>query len=140
MKLREIASLLNCQLHGEGDIEISGVAGLEQAAPGQLTFLANSKYAPKVKETRASAILVQKPLRNSEIASLVSSNPYHDFARALELFYQPPRPSPGIHPLSSIAASATIGPNAFIGAFVSIGHGIEIVGCNLDKAALLKFG
>lgn len=126
MKLREIASSLNCDLHGDGEIEITGVAGLEQARPGHLTFLANSKYAPKVKHTRASAILTQHPVHNAGIASLVSENPYHDFARALELFYRPPRPPPGIHPMSSVAASARIGPNASIAAFAVVGEGVTI--------------
>ena len=58
MELREIANTLGCRLEGDGSLEITGVAGMEQATPGELTFLANPKYAPKVKHTRASAILV----------------------------------------------------------------------------------
>ena len=54
MKLSHIAQALACELHGDGDIEISGVAGLEHAGPAQLTFLANMKYAPKVRNTRAA--------------------------------------------------------------------------------------
>ncbi len=68
---------------------------MERAGPNELTFLANPKYAPKVKDTRAGAILVKQPLAQPQPASLVSANPYHDFARALALFYQPPRPKPG---------------------------------------------
>src|SRR5690242_20409703 len=100
MKLRDLAGLLGCRFEGDGEIEIHGVAGMEHAAPGHLTFLANPKYAPKVRHTRASAILVSEPLTGLEIASLVSENPYLDFARALALFYQPPRPAPGVHPLA----------------------------------------
>src|SRR5215471_15071602 len=100
MKLQAIADELGCRLEGDGDLEISGVAGMEHAGAGHLTFLANPKYAPKVKNTRASAILVTEALKGMEIASLVSGNPYLDFARALALFYQPPRPAPGIHPLA----------------------------------------
>src|ERR1035438_6630364 len=58
MKLRQIADALGCLLAGDGELEIVGVAGLEQASAGHLTFLANPKYAPKVKHTKASAILV----------------------------------------------------------------------------------
>ena len=101
MKLSEIASRLNCELLGDGEIEITGVAGMEHAGPGELTFLANPKYAPKVKHTRAAAILVAEPVKDHPIASLVSANPYLDFARALEFFYQPPSPAPGIHPWRS---------------------------------------
>jgi UDP-3-O-[3-hydroxymyristoyl] glucosamine N-acyltransferase len=95
---------------------------MEHAAPGQLTFLANPTYAPKVKQTRASAILIQEPVRDLPMASVVSANPYVDFARALELFYQPPRPAPGIHPLAYVAATATVGENASIGPFAVVGE------------------
>ena len=95
MKLREIADALGCRLEGDGELEISGVSGMDHAGPGQLTFLANPKYAPKVKHTRASAILASESLKEMEIACLVSQNPYLDFARTLAMFYQAPRPAPG---------------------------------------------
>src|SRR5215469_3486966 len=126
MLLRHLASQLGCELLGDGDIEITGVAGMEHATPGQMTFLANLTYAPKVKQTKASAILVSEPVRDAPIASLVSSNPYLDFARALELFYQPPRPAPGIHPMAAVAASAHIGDNAAIGPFAVVGERVTI--------------
>lgn len=122
MRLSELASALGCELRGDGTLEITGVAGMEQATPSQLTFLANPKYAPKVKHTRAAAVLVQTFLEDVPAAQLISSNPYLDFARALALFYQPPRPAPGIHPQASIAPTATIGENASIGAFAVVGE------------------
>ncbi len=126
MKLREIASRLGCELHGDPEIDITGVAGMEHAGPTELTFLANPKYAPKVKHSRAAAIVVAEPVRDHPIASLVSSNPYLDFARAVELFYCPPRPAPGIHPQASIATSAVIGEGAAIGAFAVVGENVTI--------------
>jgi UDP-3-O-[3-hydroxymyristoyl] glucosamine N-acyltransferase len=99
---------------------------MEHARPGELTFLANPKYAPKVRHTQASAILVTAPLENLSIACLVSENPYLDFARTLEFFYQPPRPAPGIHPLASIALSARVGENASIGPFCVVGERASI--------------
>ena len=98
---------------------------MEQAGPNELTFLANPKYAHKVKDTRAGAILISEPAQGS-IASLVSTNPYLDFARALELFYQAPRPCPGIHPLASVAATARIGENASVGPFAVVGERVTI--------------
>ena len=121
MKLREIAAALGCRLEGDGEQEVAGVAGMEHAVPGQLTFLANPKYAHKVKHTQASAILVSEPLAGLPIASLVSENPYLDFARALALFYQPPRPEPGVHPLAYVAPDAAVGENCSIGPFVVVG-------------------
>jgi UDP-3-O-[3-hydroxymyristoyl] glucosamine N-acyltransferase len=126
MKLRDLASALGCELTGDGQIEITGVAGMEHAAAGELTFLANPKYAHKVKHTRASAILANQPFRDLPIASLVSSNPYLDFAKALAFFYQPPRPRPGIHPLALIAETARIGGGASVGPFTVVGERVLI--------------
>jgi UDP-3-O-[3-hydroxymyristoyl] glucosamine N-acyltransferase len=126
MRLREIAGALGCRLAGDGEIEIRGVAGMEHASAGQLTFLANPKYAHKVKHTKASAILVAEAVPGMEIACLVSENPYLDFARALALFYQPPRPAPGIHPQASVAATATIGENCSIGPFAVLGEHVKV--------------
>ncbi len=127
MKLSRIAQTLGCELHGDGDLDITGVAGLEQAGPSQLTFLANLKYAPKVRHTRASAILSTEP--HSQLATLVSANPYLDFARALALFYQPPKPAPGIHSSAAIAPTARIGEGASVGPYVVVGERV-IIGRN----------
>ncbi len=120
MRLRDIAARLDCELSGDGEIEITGVAGMEHAGPAELTFLANPKYAHKVKHARAGAILVAEPLRDEQMPYLISRNPYLDFARALELFYQPPRPAPGIHPLAFVAETATVGEGASIGPFAVV--------------------
>ena len=124
MTLNELAAALGCAPEGDGSIEISGVRTLEQAGPGHLTFLANPKYGPKLKLTRASAVLASKPVPG--IATLISSNPYLDFARALVHFYRAPRPPAGIHPSAAIAATASIGSGASIGAFVAIGENVTI--------------
>jgi len=125
MRISELAASLGCTVAECGpDVELTGVRGLEQAGPGHLTFLSNSKYAPKLKLTQASAVLATKPVEG--VATLISTNPYYDYARALELFYQPPRPSPGIHPSAAIAQTATIGEGAHIGAFVAIGEHVVI--------------
>jgi UDP-3-O-[3-hydroxymyristoyl] glucosamine N-acyltransferase len=126
MKLKDVATALGCAFEGDGDIEIAGIAGMEHAGPDQLTFLANPKYAHKVKNTRAAAIVVSQPISGVPIASVISQNPYLDFARALALFYQPPRPAPGIHHLAFVDESATIGENASIGPFVYVGPQVEI--------------
>jgi UDP-3-O-[3-hydroxymyristoyl] glucosamine N-acyltransferase len=126
MTLAELAARLGCELRGAGEAEIRGVAGMEYAAADQITFLANPKYAHKVKHTGAGAIIVHPSAPELPIPALLSSNPYLDFARALELFYQPPVPPPGIHPTAVIAASARIGENASIGPFCVIGENVTI--------------
>lgn len=141
MRLGELAHQLGAVLHGDAELEIHGVAGMEHAGPGQLTFLANPKYAPKVKNTQASAILVTQPVTDMPIASLVSANPYHDFARALELFYQPPRPAPGIHPLAFVDPTATVGPGASIAPFAYVGPRVTIgARCTLFPHAVVYEG
>ena len=125
MELRQIAAALGCEVHGDASLEITGVAGMEKARPGQLTFLANPKYAHKVKHSAAGAILVSQPLKDLPITSVVSSNPYLDFARALAMFYQPPMPEPGIHSLAFVHETAIIGENASIGPFASIGRNVS---------------
>src|ERR1700730_427665 len=124
--LRDLAARLGCELRGDPDVEITGVAGMEQAGPTEITFLANPKYAPKLRHTQAAAVLVSEALEETKPASLVSRNPYHDFARALALFYQPPRPAPGIHPHAFVAPSAVIGENCSIGPFAVIGERVTL--------------
>lgn len=126
LSVAQLSQLLGCQLQGPGDLEIRGVNTIEKAGPGEITFLANMKYAPKVKECRASAIIAAEPIKDFAGATLVSSNPYHDFARALAQFYQAPKPAPGIHPLASIAKTAAIGANPSIGPFAVVGERVTI--------------
>jgi UDP-3-O-[3-hydroxymyristoyl] glucosamine N-acyltransferase len=126
MYLSDLAATLGCELYGDGSIDITGVAGIEQAGATEITSLHNPKYAPKVKYTRAAAILVKTFLEGIGPAQLLSKNPYLDFARALELFYQPPGPAPGIHPLAYVAVTARVGENASIGPFAVVGENVII--------------
>jgi UDP-3-O-[3-hydroxymyristoyl] glucosamine N-acyltransferase len=127
MKLADIASALGARLeNGSPDTKIKGVAGIEQAGPGQITFVANPKYAAAAKTTRASAVIVEEDFPAIGAAMLRSKNPYLAFARCIELFYQPPRYAPGVHPTAVVHASARIGSNAHVGAYVVIDEGVEI--------------
>lgn len=126
MKLIELAGHLGCKLIGDGTIEIEGMAGLESATAKEATFLSNPRYASLVAETRAGAIIVGRELESPAPAQLISSNPYLDFARALELFYQAPKATPGIHAAAVIAGSAQIGRNPSIGPYVVVGDEVVI--------------
>jgi UDP-3-O-[3-hydroxymyristoyl] glucosamine N-acyltransferase len=132
MKLSEVAQKLGCRLEGAPDIEIRGIAGMEHAEPGQLTFLANRRYFPLLKSTRASAVLVEEGIAierspdSPPLAALRSANPYLAFAHAIELFYQAPRYAPGIHPTAIIAKSARIGVGAHIGPYCHVDEDVEI--------------
>jgi len=133
MKLEDLARELGAECRGPADLEITGVAGIEDAGPGQLTFLSNRKYASFVRTTQASAILVQPDFAEIVTATLRTPNPYLAFARAVGLFYQPPAYALGIHPTAVIDATAVIGKDTHIGAYVVVGEGV-VLG---DRATLL---
>jgi len=132
MQLAELAQTLNSRLDGPPDLEITGVAGIEHAGSGQLTFLANRKYFGLLKTTRASAVLIEENVAierdasQPSLAALRCANPYLAFAKAIELFYQPPRYAPGIHATAIIANTAKIGPGAHIGPYCYIDEEAEI--------------
>ena len=126
MKLTDIAARLDCVLKGDGDVEITGVTGIEEAAAGHLTFVSNPKYAGKARTTKASAVIVSLDFPDIDSATLRSGNPYLTFARAVELFYEAPRPAPGIDTSARIAASAQIGSGASIGPYVVIEDDVQI--------------
>ncbi len=116
MKLAQIASVLGARLeNGAPETEITGVAGIEEAGAGQITFVANLKYAAMAKTTSASAVIVNEDFPAIAAATLRSSNPDLAFARAGELFYKPPQYAPGIHPTAVIHNAARIGGSAHIG-------------------------
>src|SRR6202041_1045492 len=126
MRLGEIAKQLGCEVDGDASLEISGVAGIEEAEPGELTFLVNRKYRPALETTRASAIFVAKDSGPVRIAALRSANPYLDFARAIELFHPAPRFTAQIHPTAVIAMTAKIAPGAHVGPYCFVDEGVEI--------------
>ncbi|MGH9314300.1 MAG: UDP-3-O-(3-hydroxymyristoyl)glucosamine N-acyltransferase [Vicinamibacterales bacterium] len=126
MTLSELAHRLDCRLEGDGAIDITGVAGLEQAKPGDLTFFSNPKYATALGATRASAVIAADGAPAPACAVLRSPHPYLAFAKAVEILAPPMRPKPGLHPLASVGAGATLGDGVSIGPFVAIGDGASI--------------
>lgn len=126
MKLGEIAAKLGCQLEGDASIDIAGVAGIEEAKSGDLTFLDNRKYYPLAKATKASAILIAPDGPDVPAAKLRTANPYLDFARALELFHSTDKYAPGVHPTAVIASTAKVAAGAHIGPYCFIDENVEI--------------
>ncbi|HEX4021076.1 MAG TPA: UDP-3-O-(3-hydroxymyristoyl)glucosamine N-acyltransferase [Acidobacteriaceae bacterium] len=136
MKLAELARQLGARLEcssGSGETEITGVAGIENAAAGQVTFVANPKYAPLARTTQASAVLVTEDFPAIAAATLRLKNPYLAFARAIEILHPPPVYAPGIHPTAVIHATAKLGRDCHVGAYVVIDANV-IVG---DQCVLL---
>ena len=127
MKLAQLAESLQVRVeNGSPETEINGVAGIEEAQPGQVTFVANPKYASAARATRASAVIVAEDFPAISATMLRSKNPYLAFARAVGLFYQPPRYEPGVHATAVIHPSAKLGANAHIGPYVTLDRDVQI--------------
>jgi UDP-3-O-[3-hydroxymyristoyl] glucosamine N-acyltransferase len=127
MRLKEIAQFLNGELIGDPDLIIKGVAKIEEARSGDLTFLANPKYLKYLETTQASAILVglnQPPLN---IPHIRLADPYVGFLHILNKIY--PREKPkfsGIHSTAILSAGIKLGENVTIAPLVYIGENVEI--------------
>jgi UDP-3-O-[3-hydroxymyristoyl] glucosamine N-acyltransferase len=127
MRLREIADRIGCELRGDGDVEIAGVASIEEAPPGALTFLADRRHGAKLGTTRAAAVVLARDAPEVTLPSLRAAHPYLAFVAAVELFHPPPpRPAAGVHPSAVVAASATVGPGAVVGAHAVVGERVRL--------------
>ena len=128
MTLRELAERLHCGLEGDGAIDIRRVTGIEHAEPGDLTFIANSKYQGFLQTTRASAVLVSPgTIREAGGPALLTCDrPYLAFAQALGVLVKAAPPAPGIDRSSVIAPDALLGDAVSIGACVVVGAGVRI--------------
>ncbi|HEV2964042.1 MAG TPA: UDP-3-O-(3-hydroxymyristoyl)glucosamine N-acyltransferase [Candidatus Angelobacter sp.] len=133
MKLSELANRIGARLEpADADVEIFGIATIETAIPGQVTFVSNPKYAPLARTTQASAIIVDEHFPSTEKPLLRTKNPQHGYARAVTLFHTPVQYKPGIHPTAVVDPSAKIGDGASIGPYVTIEADVEIgQGCTL---------
>ncbi|HEY0082610.1 MAG TPA: UDP-3-O-(3-hydroxymyristoyl)glucosamine N-acyltransferase, partial [Pyrinomonadaceae bacterium] len=129
MKLSELAHLTGATIEGAGaDIEIKGAAGLGEAEAGQVAFLANPRYTPRVQTTRASAVYLAEGVEagRTDIAVLRTRDPYLAYTRALRLFHPEPNFAPFVHPSAVIDPSARVAERVWIGACVVIGREVEI--------------
>jgi UDP-3-O-[3-hydroxymyristoyl] glucosamine N-acyltransferase len=128
MKLSELAALTGARVDGDsGEMDITGAAGLDHAQSGQVTFLANPRYTPRVNTTQASAIYVSDDAKiEREIPILRAKDPYLAYTRALRLFHPEPAISPTVHPSAVIDPSAVVDENVWIGACSVIGPSSRI--------------
>ena len=128
MRLVELAEQTNAQLEGDGEVDINGVAGLDEAMPGHVTFLANPRYTPRMQTTRASAIYLAEGVATgrNDLAVLRARDPYLAYTRALRLFHPEPAFESFIHPAAVIDSSAHVAARVWIGACVVVGRNVEI--------------
>jgi len=123
-----VAEIVGGVVIGDGSIEITGVAGIREAREGDLTFLANSRYEPYLRQTRASAVIVADDHKDLGKPLIQNPHPYLAFLKAVRFFQgDEPRPEPGVHPTAVVAsdacidASACVGPNAVIESGARVG-------------------
>jgi len=124
--LRELAERLECDLEGDGAVEVERVTGIDAAGPGDVTFVANARYEKFIPSTRASAIILRRGGPAAPCAVLRAADPYLAFARAVGLFAPIDRPVPGVHALAAVAPTAALGADVSLGPFVVVGDGVTI--------------
>jgi len=124
--LKELADYVGGTVLGDGSVTISGIAGIEEAGESEITFLSNPKYAKKIRETRASAVIAAQEIEDFNRPVLLSKNPYLAYARILRLFQAETRPAPGIDERAVIGKRARIGKDCTISPFVFIGEDTEV--------------
>ncbi|MFT8211931.1 MAG: UDP-3-O-(3-hydroxymyristoyl)glucosamine N-acyltransferase [Symbiopectobacterium sp.] len=147
IRLDALAAQLDAQLHGDGDIVITGVASMHSARAGQITFLSDSRYRKQLATTKASAVVVTEADLPYCQAALVVKNPYLTYARMAQLMDTTPQPAHDIAPSAMIADDAVLGRNVAIGANAVIESGAELgdgvvigAGCFVGKHAKIGVG
>ncbi len=126
--LDDIAGQIGGTVEGDGNILIFGVAKIEDAGQGQMTFLANTKYQKYLDQSNASVIIVPNDVESvSGKIFLRAENPYFAFMKAVRLFHpEQPYIEKGIHPTAVIGNDAKLGENISIGAYAVIGDRCSI--------------
>lgn len=149
--LQELARRLNGELHGDQDCVIHGLATLQNATAGTLSFLANRSYRKYLAATQAAAvILAREDLEACPVAAIVMDNPYLGYARAAAILHPPPATAAGIHPAAVVGEHCVIDASAAIAAHAVIGDGVSIAanvvigpgcvvghGCSIGEASRL---
>jgi UDP-3-O-[3-hydroxymyristoyl] glucosamine N-acyltransferase len=127
ISLGELATSQGCELIGDPDATVSGVASLQNASPESLSFLSNSSYLDQLPATRAAAVVLRPEIVDAcPVAAFISDNPYATYARMAALICPEPAFEPGVHATAVIAESATIADSAHIAATVVIGERTSI--------------
>jgi UDP-3-O-[3-hydroxymyristoyl] glucosamine N-acyltransferase len=126
MKARELAELLGAELVGDPEVEVTGVAPLDRAGGGQVSFLSNMRYLESARRSSAEVIIAADGESLPGRTLLLCKDPYLAFAKTVRHFY-PPRVHPaGIHPTAIIGEGCLVAPDAHVGPYVVIGEGTAI--------------
>ena len=133
ISLGELATRFGCELIGDPDIEVSGVASLSNADSDSLTFLSNAAFKEQLSSTKAAVVILRPAdAADSPVAAILHDDPYLCYARMAAVVRPPPAYAPGIHssavvdPTATVAASAHVAPNAVVGERSVIGENVYI--------------
>ena len=140
--LREITERFGGEVAGNPSVEVSRVATLETAEPGDIAFFSNERYLSQLKSTHAGAVILGEPARDATgLPRIVCRNPYAYFARVSALFNQERAPRPGVHPSAVVDAGATVGAGSEIGAFAVVERNARIgAGCLIGAGCYVGDG
>ena len=136
--VQELAESLDGRVIGDGTAQITGGAPLDRAGPGQVSFVANARYALLAPKTRASAIFVAETM-DTPAAQIVVKNPYYAFTRALvQLHGHRQHKRTGISPQATIDPSAVVGEGTSVRERVTISEGVRVgKGCVLYPGVVI---
>ncbi len=126
MKLRDIARVLDGEISGEPELDIKGVAGIEDAREGDITYVADKKSIPFAQKSPASCVLVKDFIPELKMTQLAVPDPRYAFAVLLGHFYEGPRLQAGVHDLAFVSDEASLGPEVSVGAFAYVSGGARI--------------
>jgi UDP-3-O-[3-hydroxymyristoyl] glucosamine N-acyltransferase len=125
--LAELAEALKGQIVGDGSVLIRDVAGIREALPGDVTFIANSRYDAYLDETRASAVICARDTRMAQVPLLLVENPYLAFQQVVRIFRPDrDRPPAGVHPTAVVATDAVLGAEVSVGPWCVVESGAQV--------------
>lgn len=124
--LKKIAEQLKGQIIGDKHLLIKGVAAIDEAVVGEITFVSHPKYEKKAAETKASVLMTQQAIKGIATTFLIVEDPYFSFAALLRLFHPPKKRVPGIHASASLGAKVVIGDGVVIGPLAILEDGVVI--------------
>lgn len=126
IELKKIAQIIGGKVIGKSKTMITGVAGIKEVKKGGITFLAHPKYTDEIKKTRASAVVLAKPIEKCAIPMVIVENPLYSFSRIISIFHEKPYFSKGVNPKAEIGTNVSLGKDPSIYSFVTIGDRVKI--------------
>ncbi|MDP2825813.1 MAG: UDP-3-O-(3-hydroxymyristoyl)glucosamine N-acyltransferase [Sulfuritalea sp.] len=143
LRLDEIVARFGGEIVGAGDTVVLRIATLENAGPGDLAFLANPKYRHQLATTRAAAVIMAPPAADGPAAAILTPQPYLYYAHVAQWLNPLPSPEPGVHSSAvvegEVAATASIGPNVWLGLGAKIGDDV-VIAANCSIGAGVEIG